>query len=57
MPKVKAVGVVAGHDYVDGQLPEGNFGVKSAVDEFIQRTGQQLFVIPVLWPTWYVIRR
>jgi hypothetical protein len=32
--KVRAGGILAGHDYVDGDLPEGEFYVKSAVDEF-----------------------
>jgi len=32
--KVRPGGIFAGHDYVDGDLPEGDFGVKSAVDEF-----------------------
>jgi hypothetical protein len=32
--KVKAGGIFAGHDYVDGMLPQGDFRVKSAVDEF-----------------------
>jgi Methyltransferase domain len=33
-PKVKPGGILAGHDYVDGQIPQGDFGVRSAVDEF-----------------------
>ena len=32
--KVKPGGILAGHDYADGMLPQGDFGVKSAVDEF-----------------------
>ena len=32
--KVKPGGIFAGHDYVDGMLPQGDFRVKSAVDEF-----------------------
>lgn len=32
--KVRPGGIFAGHDYVDGDIPEGDFGVKSAVDEF-----------------------
>ena len=31
--------VLAGHDYLDGVLPEGIFGVKRAVDEFAAETG------------------
>ena len=30
----EAGGIFAGHDYVDGMLAQGDFGVKSAVDEF-----------------------
>ena len=33
-PKVRPGGVIAGHDYADGHLPQGDFGVRSAVDEF-----------------------
>jgi Methyltransferase domain len=32
--KVRPGGILAGHDYVDGDLPQGAFYVKSAVDEF-----------------------
>ncbi len=32
--KVRSGGIIAGHDYVDGVLAEGVFGVRSAVDEF-----------------------
>jgi len=37
--KVKPGGIFAGHDYVDGMLPQGDFGVKSAVDEFFAEKG------------------
>jgi hypothetical protein len=57
--KVRPGGVLAGHDYVDGDLPEGEFYVKSAVDEFFGERG-----IPVhgtegpsaveSFPTWIV---
>lgn len=54
-PKVRPGGVIAGHDYVDGELPEGRFGVKSAVDAFfgprrlrVHVTGEETF------PTWIV---
>jgi hypothetical protein len=33
-PKVRPGGIIAGHDYADVVLPNGIFGVKSAVDEF-----------------------
>jgi hypothetical protein len=38
-PKVRAGGIIAGHDYVDGTFPSGVFGVKSAVDEFFGARG------------------
>ena len=57
--KVKSGGILAGHDYVDGDLPQGEFYVKSAVDEFFGARG-----IPVhctegpsvveMFPTWIV---
>lgn len=34
LPKVRPGGILAGHDYADGLFPQGDFGVKSAVDEF-----------------------
>jgi hypothetical protein len=33
-PKVRRGGVLAGHDYLDGQVAGTEFGVKRAVDEF-----------------------
>jgi hypothetical protein len=57
--KVRPGGIFAGHDYVDGMLPQGDFGVKSAVDEFFAERG-----IPVhgtegpsaveMFPSWVV---
>jgi len=32
--KVRPGGILAGHDYLDGTFAEGEFGVRSAVDEF-----------------------
>jgi FkbM family methyltransferase len=37
--KVRPGGILAGHDYIDGMLPAGEFGVKSAVDEFFSKRG------------------
>ena len=37
--KVRPGGILAGHDYVDGDLPQGEFYVKSAVDEFFGALG------------------
>jgi predicted O-methyltransferase YrrM len=33
-PKVRPGGLLAGHDYATGHFPQGDFGVKQAVDEF-----------------------
>ena len=54
-PKVKKGGILAGHDYVDGMLGEGDFGVKSAVDEFVKETGYKLLVTADHYaPSWFV---
>lgn len=37
--KVRPGGLLAGHDYVDGEFPQGVFGVKRAVDEFFGARG------------------
>lgn len=53
-PKVKPGGLFAGHDYLDGARPEGDFGVKRAVDSFASELG-----VPVRhtmegdWRSWY----
>jgi hypothetical protein len=51
-PKVKNGGLFSGHDYLNGVLPEGVFGVKQAVDEFIQGVS----VIDGAWPSWYIFK-
>jgi hypothetical protein len=38
-PKVRPGGILAGHDYLDGVYTAGDFGVKSAVDEFGRANG------------------
>jgi hypothetical protein len=38
-PKVRPGGLIAGHDYIDGEFPQGVFGVKRAVDEFFAARG------------------
>jgi hypothetical protein len=57
--KVRPGGILAGHDYVDGDLPQGEFYVKSAVDEFFGERG--IHVHPTegpsaveMFPTWIV---
>jgi hypothetical protein len=54
--KVKAGGLMSGHDYLDGKYPIGNFGVKTAVNEFVREIGvRELFVScePHPWKSWY----
>ena len=41
--KVRPGGVFAGHDYIDGMFPAGEFGVKSAVDKFFAQRGIAVF--------------
>ena len=55
-PKVRSGGILAGHDYLDCRLPEGGFGVKSAVDAFGAPEALPIFVAAEKWPTWYVHR-
>jgi len=56
VPKVRPGGIVAGHDYLDGDLPEGRFGVKSAVDRFFAAFGVEVGVTTLdpPWSTWLV---
>ncbi|HUE96342.1 MAG TPA: FkbM family methyltransferase [Longimicrobiaceae bacterium] len=54
--KVRPGGILAGHDYLDGNLTAGVFGVRSAVDEFFGQRG--LRVCATLddepWISWIV---
>jgi hypothetical protein len=38
-PKLRPGALLAGHDYVDGAFPNGDFGVKTAVDRFFGERG------------------
>lgn len=49
-PKVRRGGVISGHDYLDGVLPESVFGVRSAVLEFFGREPD--VVTQEKWPSW-----
>lgn len=55
--KVRPGGVLAGHDYIDGRFAEGDFGVRSAVDEFFGRRGLRVGSTRAdgPWLTWYVL--
>ena len=56
-PKIRPGGLFAGHDYLDGTLPAGEFGVKSAVRTFECQTG--LIASGTQdppWPSWYLTK-
>ena len=56
-PKVHPGGVIAGHDYLDGDLPEGTFGVRSAVTQFFGSLDIEVrstFLDPP-WLSWVVV--
>lgn len=42
-PKIRPGGIFAGHDYLNGRLPQGVFGVKKAVDAFLAEKGLPVF--------------
>lgn len=53
--KVKKGGVLGGHDYLDGVIPSGLYGVKTAVDEFAAEKGLELVITrDPGWPSWFV---
>lgn len=53
--RVRPYGVLAGHDYLDGELAQGIFGVKRAVDEFCQQHGLGLHVTSDgPWRSWVI---
>lgn len=56
-PKVKPGGILAGHDFLDGNLPEGQFGVATAVRQFAdeRNLALQLTDDPP-WLSWYVFK-
>jgi hypothetical protein len=56
-PKVHPGGIVAGHDFLDGVRPEGEFGVRRAVLEFEREKGLRVAGTGELdWPSWYFIK-
>ncbi len=64
-PTIKPGGVFAGHDYLDGTIGnppnETHFGVKSAVQAWVQKIGYNLSDISVTddgtYPTWFLRKR
>lgn len=55
--KVRPGGVIAGHDYVDGTFEDGEFGVRSAVDDHFGERGLPVgtTLLDQPWPTWFVL--
>jgi hypothetical protein len=55
--KVRSGGVFSGHDYLDGNTMQGDFGVKQAVDEFIKSNNLELkLTYESDFPSWYIIK-
>lgn len=56
-PKVRIGGLIAGHDFLDGDdICGSKFGVKSAVTEFMEERGQVFNITRGPWPTWWSIK-
>lgn len=55
--KIKIGGMLSGHDYLDGKIFAGDFGVKSAVDEFVKKNNLELFLTDEAeWKSWFFIK-
>lgn len=52
--KIKNGGAIAGHDYIDGHINEGVFGVKSAVRDFFGKEPNIITNEP--FPTWIIYK-
>jgi glycosyltransferase involved in cell wall biosynthesis len=56
-PKVRPGGILAGHDFLDGLNPDGEYGVNFAVREFEQQTGlKAISTDEGRWASWYFYR-
>jgi hypothetical protein len=56
-PKVKGGGVISGHDYLDGKLASGLYGVKKAVDEFVAQNDLRLILSQEDdYPSWFILK-
>ena len=56
-PKCKTGGIFAGHDYLDGSIKSGEYGVKSAVDEFAVAHSLILNVtLEPDYPSWWFVK-
>ncbi|MGH7139679.1 MAG: class I SAM-dependent methyltransferase [Pirellulales bacterium] len=54
--KLRRGGLLAGHDFLDGHLPEAEFGVRSAVIDFERAKQVRAAVTPEPWPSWYLFK-
>jgi hypothetical protein len=54
--RVRPGGIIAGHDFLDGRRPEGEFGVRSAVTRFFGKRGLPVHatLLDAPWLTWMV---
>lgn len=56
-PKVRAGGLIAGHDFLDGENICGSeFGVRSAVFEFLKDKTHTLYITSEAWPSWWYVK-
>jgi len=54
-PKVRRHGILAGHDYLDGVIESGDYGVKTAVDTFAATHGLKVNVTQETdYPSWWI---
>jgi hypothetical protein len=54
-PKLTRGGILAGHDYLDGSLSNGEFGVKRAVDEFARTLNKKVYTSREPdYPSWFI---
>jgi hypothetical protein len=56
-PRVRKGGLIAGHDYLDGDLSCGEFGVKRAVDEWAQQHSLRVWTTTKdQFPSWMMVQ-
>jgi predicted O-methyltransferase YrrM len=56
-PKLKSGAVFAGHDYLDGTIASGEYGVKTAVTEFATAHNLQVNVtLETDYPSWWLVK-
>jgi predicted O-methyltransferase YrrM len=56
-PKLRSGGLMAGHDFLNGENICGSeFGVRSAVFDFLKDKTHKLYTTKEAWPTWWFIK-